>query len=114
MKNDKDTIIQVDWTWQTGSHAGKTLHKRWAYFQEGTVVTGIKHSTPGTTVIARYSSNGDVAASISSYGKGVVAVSGVHVEADQSWCKYFTPIPVRVVITDMMGMFLVQMMIFRV
>ncbi|KAF4448078.1 biotin protein ligase [Fusarium austroafricanum] len=77
--NEADTVIQIDWTFQSGT----TEKKRWMYFQDGVVVRGMDDSKG--KVIGRYSSNGDVAASITPYGKGWVGLVGPHPEADESW-----------------------------
>lgn len=76
----KDTLIQVDWRFTNG----KTQHGRWLYFQEGPVIAGLKKEE---NVLARYSSNGDVAASPTPYGRGWVGLCGPHPEATQQWCK---------------------------
>jgi glutamine amidotransferase-like uncharacterized protein len=80
-----DTVIQVDWKYSTGRKIGTTDHKRWLYFQDGAAFLLSKNSP--TTVLGRYSRNGDVAATLNAYGGGWVANIGPHPEADQSWCK---------------------------
>ncbi|KAG8672313.1 hypothetical protein FPOAC1_005577 [Fusarium poae] len=80
VKDEDDTVIQVDWTFGSG----KTEKKRWMYFQDGVVIKGLNDKTPGH-VIGRYSSNGDVAASVTPYGKGWVGLIGPHPEADKTW-----------------------------
>lgn len=85
VKDDDDTIIQVDWTFSTGKKAGTPEKKRWVYFQDGPVFTLGDHSP--AKVLARYSSNGDVAALLNPFGKGWVANVGPHPEANQDWCK---------------------------
>lgn len=84
---DANTVISVDYTWGTGPKAGQTVKNRDMYFQDGAVIE--LSDDADAKVLGRYSSNGDVAISVSKYGKGVVGVSGVHLEADQSWCKFF-------------------------
>jgi hypothetical protein len=86
--NDDDTIVQVDWTFSTGKKADKTEKKRWVYFQDGPVFT-LGENSPAK-VLARYSSNGDVAALLNQFGKGWVANVGPHPEANQAWCKFST------------------------
>lgn len=85
VKHDNDTMIQVDWRFSTGPNAGKTEKGRWVYFQEGSVVTGIDPSSK--CVLARYSRNGDVAATLTPYGRGWVGVVGPHPEATEEWCE---------------------------
>lgn len=89
-KDDDDTIIQVDWTFSTGKKAGTTEKKRWVYFQDGPVFT-LADDSPAK-VLARYSSNGDVAALLNQFGKGWVANVGPHPEANQDWCKFLVPV----------------------
>jgi len=82
---DKDTIVAVDYTWGSGSKAGHTEKNRNMYFQDGTTIDMPQQCS--AKVLGRYSSNGDIAISVSPYGKGFVGVSGVHLEADQAWCE---------------------------
>lgn len=86
VKNDNDTIIQVDWTFSTGKKAGTTEKKRWVYFQDGAVFT-LGDDSPAK-VLATYSSDGNVAAMLNQFGKGWVANVGPHPEANQDWCKF--------------------------
>ncbi|KAJ4005554.1 hypothetical protein NW752_002387 [Fusarium irregulare] len=78
--DEDDTVIQVDWTFESG----KVDKNRWLYFQDGVVIKGFGAKTPGQ-VLGRYSSNGDVAASVTPYGKGWVGLVGPHPEADKTW-----------------------------
>lgn len=85
--SEKDTIIQVDWTFSSGH----TEKNRWVYFQDGAAITGLKKGLKSEghgRVIATYSKNGDVAASVTPYGRGWVGVVGPHPEATSDWCKY--------------------------
>jgi glutamine amidotransferase-like uncharacterized protein len=82
---DEDTIIQVDWKFDAGTSSPKLEKARWAYFQEGATMVGFTDSDPH--VVARYSANQDVAASITPYGKGFVGLVGPHPEAYELWCK---------------------------
>jgi len=82
----EDTVIQVDWTFSTGKKRGTADNKRWLYFQDG--ATFILSDGSPTIVLARYSANHDVAATLNAYGSGWVANIGPHPEADQSWCKF--------------------------
>jgi glutamine amidotransferase-like uncharacterized protein len=83
VSNDDDTVIQVDWTFQHG----KTQTNRWLYFQEGAFIKGLDGNA---VVLARYSKSRDVAASVTTRGKGSVGLVGPHPEADKSWCKSLT------------------------
>ncbi|KAI5455603.1 hypothetical protein BGZ63DRAFT_397996 [Mariannaea sp. PMI_226] len=83
VKSAKDTVTQVDWRFTTGPNAGQTQNSRWLYFQEGAVVTGLNRSDE--RVLARYSSNGDVAATLTPFGKGWVGLVGPHPEATKDW-----------------------------
>lgn len=83
--NERDTVIQVDWTFSSGLKDGKTDCRRWLYFQDGAVVKLSSNST--ARVLAKYSGDGDVAATVSAFGKGWVGLVGPHPEADQSWCR---------------------------
>lgn len=80
-------VADVDWTFSSGPDAGKTEKKRQVFFQDGAVVLGLNSSDADTHILARYSSNGDVAATVSTYGKGRVGLIGPHAEADSTWCK---------------------------
>ncbi|KAL3588213.1 hypothetical protein FPOAC2_14112 [Fusarium poae] len=80
--NDIDTTIQVDWKFNATASSPKT-ENRWMYFQEGVTLLGFQKSDP--RVIGRYTSNKDVAASVTPYGKGFVGLVGPHPEADESW-----------------------------
>ncbi|KAJ4258918.1 hypothetical protein NW762_008005 [Fusarium torreyae] len=80
VKTEDDTIIQVDWTFESG----RTEKKRWTYFQDGVVIKGLNNPSPGR-VIGRDFKNGDVAAYVTPYGKGSVGLVGIHPEADEEW-----------------------------
>ena len=82
----RNAVIEVDWRFSTGPKRGTTEDNRWLFFQDGAAF--LLSSDTTATVLANYSSNGDVAATINPYGKGWVANVGPHPEADQSWCKY--------------------------
>jgi hypothetical protein len=88
--NTKDTIIQLDWKYTSG----KVEHNKWAYFQEGAATMGLNgffNNGGRGRIIANYSMNDNVAASVTPYGRGWVGVVGTHPEADKSWCK--CPLP---------------------
>ncbi|KAH6877169.1 hypothetical protein B0T10DRAFT_464871 [Thelonectria olida] len=88
--SDKDTVIQVDWTFVSG----KTERNKWVYFQDGAVITGLDEekmrSQNGRAgrILSRYSKTGDVAASVTPYGKGWVGLVGPHPEATQEWSAH--------------------------
>lgn len=83
--DEEDTVIQVDWTFASGPKKGKTDHKRWLYFQDGASFKLSK--TSSATILGRYSSNGDPAAILTTFGEGWVGLVGPHPEADQDWCE---------------------------
>jgi hypothetical protein len=85
VKNTKDTIIQVDWNFQTGPPKGQQQEGRWMYFQDGSVMK-LSRNAP-SVILGTYTSNGDVAASLTPFGKGWVGLVGPHPEADQTWCE---------------------------
>ncbi|KAG6021968.1 hypothetical protein E4U40_004955 [Claviceps sp. LM458 group G5] len=99
----EDTMIQVDWTFRSsskgtstsqnggsGTDAGETAAaRRWLYFQDGAVITGLPRDDGNTTVLGRYSSNGNVAASLTALGRGVVALVGPHPEATPDWYRAY-------------------------
>ncbi|GAB0132354.1 hypothetical protein EsDP_00000794 [Epichloe bromicola] len=83
----EDTIIQVDWTFRSGVSSfsqGQTAKSQWVYFQDGAVINGLPKDD-NSTVLGRYSSNGNVAASLTPLGKGYVALVGPHPEATRDW-----------------------------
>lgn len=79
---DDDTVVKVDYRFSDGS----VKNGRWVYFQEGAVITGLNEDSD--QVIAQYTANDDVAASVTPYGKGFVGLIGFHPEADETWCKF--------------------------
>lgn len=88
VKNDKDTIIEVNWTFTDG-HEEKN---RWLYFQEGSMIRDLdkakmRESSRYGRVLATYSKSGDVAACVTPFGKGWVGLVGPHPEATKDWCK---------------------------
>lgn len=68
----EDQVITVDWLRPAG--------RRSVYFQEG------PYFEARGTVYARYL-DGTTAAMFSTFGRGKVAVTGVHVEADEEWYR---------------------------
>lgn len=85
VKDQSNTIIEVDWHFATGKLAGQT-QKRWAFFQDGAVMK--MPNKKDVKILGRYSSNNDIAATLSPFGKGWVGTTGPHPEADKSWCKH--------------------------
>ncbi|KJK83677.1 hypothetical protein H634G_00910 [Metarhizium anisopliae BRIP 53293] len=93
--NDSDTLIQVDWTFQSdaaGHARGQTVRDRWAYFQDGVAIKGLpgarrraRDRAGGDAMLARYSQSGDVAASRTPHGDGWVVLVGIHPEATSLW-----------------------------
>jgi glutamine amidotransferase-like uncharacterized protein len=79
----EDTVIRVDWTFSSDS----TTNGTWVYFQEGAFVKGLDGHNG--KVLGRYTESGDVAASVTKYGRGTVGLVGFHPEADESWCMSF-------------------------
>ncbi|CZT15705.1 uncharacterized protein RCC_01539 [Ramularia collo-cygni] len=82
--NADDAVIQMDWMWATGPKAGQAIKKRWVYFQDGAVILKFVQGKDAF-VLGRYSSNGDVAATLNKFGRGWVGLVGPHPEADQDW-----------------------------
>jgi glutamine amidotransferase-like uncharacterized protein len=75
--SDADTVVEVYWR-------GKP---RYMYFQDGPYFVTKRHAI-GVTVLATYT-NGEPAALVAPCGKGKVAVSGPHPEADQHWYSHY-------------------------
>jgi glutamine amidotransferase-like uncharacterized protein len=91
VRDDEDTVIQVDWIFRNGSKN----NNRWLYFQEGAYIT--EFDPREGDVLARYSKSRDIAASVTRYGKGWVGLTGPHPEADQTWCRFCSSPPNKVV-----------------
>lgn len=72
----KDTVVAVDWR-------GRRRHM---FFQDGAVLTPAAE-TPGVDVLARYASNGEIAALAAPFGRGRIALSGPHPEAPADWYR---------------------------
>jgi glutamine amidotransferase-like uncharacterized protein len=70
----RDTLVDVEW---------RGVRHR-LFFQDGPMFR-VPLRTPGVTVLARYSSNQEIAAMICPYGRGRVGVCGPHPEAPRSW-----------------------------
>lgn len=85
VKNDKDAVIQVDWTFTAGDKASQTV-KRWIFFQEGAVICDFEENKTDR-VLGRYSTSGRVASSLNKFGEGWVGLTGPHPEATDDWCK---------------------------
>jgi glutamine amidotransferase-like uncharacterized protein len=74
VRHAKDTLVEVAWG---------TEHAR-MFFQDGPVFR-IPPGPSRSLVLARYASNGEIAAMVTPYGKGWVGVCGPHPEAPQDW-----------------------------
>lgn len=70
----KDTLVQVEWR-------GRHHHM---FFQDGPIFE-LPHRSAGVTVLARYASNGEIAAMVAPFGLGKVGVCGPHPEAPEEW-----------------------------
>lgn len=86
--DDRDAVIQVDWRFSSGKVAGQTTKNRWIYYQEGSMLKDFPE-TSTSFVLARYSTTGNVAATLNKYGEGWVGTIGPHPEANQGWCTFF-------------------------
>ena len=75
-ENDEPQIVMVEWLGETYP----------MYFQAGPVFELAEGDEAGVEVVAYYD-NGGIAALVSSYGEGKVAVIGPHPEADESWSE---------------------------
>ncbi|GAA1299338.1 BPL-N domain-containing protein [Pseudonocardia xinjiangensis] len=76
VRTSRDTVVAVDWR-------GVRRHM---FFQDGTVLTP-PASGSGGAVLARYASNGEIAALVAPFGRGKVGLSGPHPEASQEWYR---------------------------
>lgn len=85
--NRRNTVIQVDWRFQTGPEKGERQNGRWMYFQDGAVMELSPNAC--AIILGTYSSNGNIAASVTPFGNGWVGLVGPHPEADRSWCKFY-------------------------
>jgi hypothetical protein len=73
--DEKPRILSIEWLGETYP----------MYFQYGPTFT-VRQTSEDVRVIAHYS-DGQIAALISSYGSGKVAVCGAHPEAQQDWAE---------------------------
>jgi len=71
----KDTLVDVDWRGRP--------HRM--FFQDGPVFRLPRAAPSGITVLARYASNGEIAAMVAPFGRGKVGVCGPHPEAPDGW-----------------------------
>jgi len=71
-----DTIVEVDWSG----------HHRYMFFQDGPIFR-LRSPTSEVIVLARYASNGEVAALVAPFGRGRVGVCGPHPEAPEEWYR---------------------------
>jgi glutamine amidotransferase-like uncharacterized protein len=74
VRTEKDTIVAVDWRGQ----------RRHMFFQDGAILAMPAERT-GVVVLARYASNGEIAALAAPFGRGRIALSGPHPEAPNEW-----------------------------
>jgi glutamine amidotransferase-like uncharacterized protein len=74
VRTKKDTIVAVDWHGQ----------RRHMFFQDGAVLSA-PAETAGVDILARYASNGAIAALAAPFGRGRIALSGPHPEAPDEW-----------------------------
>jgi glutamine amidotransferase-like uncharacterized protein len=77
VKDTRDTVTQVQWRGRT----------RWMYVQDPPEFL-LTPGASGVSVIAQYT-NGQIAALLTPYGSGRVAVVGPHPEAPQSWYSQY-------------------------
>ncbi|KAJ5807735.1 hypothetical protein N7474_009004 [Penicillium riverlandense] len=82
--NGRNTIIEVNWRFRTGPEKGELQNGRWLFFQDGAVIKLPQNAS--AIILGRYSTNNDIAASVTPFGNGWVGVVGPHPEADESWC----------------------------
>lgn len=82
VKNAQNTIIQVNWQFQTGPEKGELQDGRWLFFQDGAVIKLLRNAS--AIILGRYSSNNNIAASLIPFGNGWVGFVGPHPEADES------------------------------
>jgi glutamine amidotransferase-like uncharacterized protein len=76
VRTKKDTIVAVDWR-------GRRRHM---FFQDGAVLSPPAGAT-NVEILARYASNGAVAALAAPFGSGRIALSGPHPEAPGEWYR---------------------------
>jgi glutamine amidotransferase-like uncharacterized protein len=76
VRTSRDTVVAVDWRG----------HRRHMFFQDGAVLT-VPAEAPGVDILARYASNGEIAALVAPFGHGRIAVSGPHPEAPEDWYR---------------------------
>lgn len=74
VRTSRDTVVAVDWR-------GVRRHM---FFQDGAVLSP-PASSPGVSILARYASNGEIAALVAPFGRGRVGLSGPHPEAPKEW-----------------------------
>ena len=74
--DEADTVIEVMWR----------ERPRYMYFQDGPVFP-LGAGARDVIVLARYASNGTVAALVAPFGRGRVAVCGPHPEATEEWYR---------------------------
>jgi glutamine amidotransferase-like uncharacterized protein len=78
VRTKRDTIVAVDWRGQ----------RRHMFFQDGAVLSA-PAETSGVVVLARYASNGKIAALVAPFERGRIALSGPHPEAPEDWYRSY-------------------------
>jgi glutamine amidotransferase-like uncharacterized protein len=76
VRTRRDTVVAVDWRG----------HRRHMFFQDGAVLS-VPAETRGVDVVARYASNGEIAALVAPFEHGRIALSGPHPEAPEDWYR---------------------------
>jgi hypothetical protein len=91
----RDGVVDITW-YAEGEGAGNEGKNVTAYFQDGALLEypsekalGALEANGTARVLARYESTEDVAVAVLKYGQGWLGLSGVHLEADPTWCEYF-------------------------
>ncbi|KAJ5600997.1 hypothetical protein N7510_010531 [Penicillium lagena] len=85
VKNSRNTIIQVNWHFQTGPEMGELQSGRWLFFQDGAVIELPQNAS--AIILGTYLSNNNIAASVTPFGNVWVGVVGPRPEADGSWYR---------------------------
>ena len=76
-ENDEPQIVTVEWLGETYS----------MYFQAGPMFEMAENNAGEAVEVIAHYADGGIAALVSSYGEGKVAVIGPHPEADESWSE---------------------------
>jgi hypothetical protein len=65
---ERKWIIQVNWHFQTGLEKRELQNGRWLFFQDGAVIKLPRNAS--VIILGRYSSNNNIAASVTPFGNG--------------------------------------------